>query len=502
MSEPRPPDAGEPALIRCLESHARLRPEAKAVYAIGKSGVERCFSWRELRDAAAGVAARLCTSGDCGVVMACAENRPEVLAVILGGLWAGADVLLVPPDLPAAGLVELAQRASASTWIAAEPALGALSDAVPTRLPIASLVAQRSSGTKEARPRDGGSILLQSSGTTGLPKIVRRGSAALHVVGENCRRALGVGTTDTMLVSIPLCHSYGIDQGVLTAIAAGCTVELHEHFDPGRVATALTDRPISVLPAVPLMFEALARHARGPTRARALRRAYSAGSALPCRIFDAFEQAYGLKIGQIYGATEFGSVAFNDPESADFEPSAAGLPMDGVEIRILDADDPRVDQPLAPDREGEVAVASPSMLSDYLDGPSPISQGFFLTGDLGRLERSGVLRLTGRSKLLINVGGLKVNPLEVEAMLVRHPDVKESVALEIPYSDTASRVKAIVVPEAGRDLSGEQLRRFAQKHLDPHKVPRVFEIRDTLPHSPTGKILRRELQEAERVRAR
>jgi long-chain acyl-CoA synthetase len=134
------------------------------------------------------------------------------------------------------------------------------------------------------------------------------------------------------------------------------------------------------------------------------------------------------------------------------------------------------------------------MLSGYVDGECPLVDGFLLTGDLGRLDSGGTLSLTGRLKLLIDVGALKVNPLEVEAVLMRHPAVREAVTLELPYSDTASRLKAIIIPEDDREVDGEELQRFAREQLIHYKVPRVFEIRRTVPRSPTGKILRQELQ--------
>ena len=298
-----------------------------------------------------------------------------------------------------------------------------------------------------------------------------------------------------MLVTVPLYHSYGIDQAVLTAVMAGCAIELHRRFDPARARSALLERGISVLPAVPVMFDALARQAKAPGRAPRLRRAYSAGSPLPRRIFDQFARSWGVGLGQIYGATEFGPVTFNDPNAADFDPEAAGRPMQGVGLRILDARDPDPERPLPPEAEGQVAVAAPSMMRAYVGAARPpLARGFLLTGDLGRLDGSGRLRLTGRLRLLVDVGGIKVNPVEVEAVLTRHPGVREAVVLAFPFSDTTTRLKAIVVPEPGCEVRPQELRRFAREHLIHYKVPRVFEIRTTMPRSATGKILRKQLE--------
>jgi len=325
---------------------------------------------------------------------------------------------------------------------------------------------------------------------------VRRDAPALDAVGASCARGVGIDASDVMLVTIPLYHSYGIDQGVLTAITAGCAIELHRRFDPIRTRSALLERGISVFPAVPVMFDALARQAKPSGPAPRLRRAYSAGSPLPRRVFDQFAGAFEVEIGQIYGATEFGSVTFNDPDAADFEPEAAGRPMDGVELRILDARDPDLDRPLPPETEGQLAVAARSMMRGYFDGPlAPIDRGFLLTGDLGRLDASGRLRLTGRLRLLVDVGGIKVNPAEVERVLMRHPAVREVVVLSVPFSDTTARLKAIVVPEPGCEVRPQELRRFAREHLIHYKVPRTIEIRETVPRSATGKILRKHLED-------
>jgi acyl-CoA synthetase (AMP-forming)/AMP-acid ligase II len=263
------------------------------------------------------------------------------------------------------------------------------------------------------------------------------------------------------------------------------------------VRDSLANRGITMMPAVPLMLDALARSVREEDCAPALRRVFSAGSPLPRRIADAFRDAYGVPVGQIYGATEFGSVAFNDPDLPGFEPEQVGRPMDGVEIRILDGESPQLDHPLATGTEGQIAVATPSLLSKYVDTDEPPTEGgFLLTGDLGRLDERGVLALSGRLKLLIDIGALKVNPLEIEAVLAQHPLVSEAIVVPLPYSETASRLKAVIIPEPGADLDATTLRNFAREHLIHYKVPRRFEITNDVPRTATGKILRQKLMPA------
>jgi acyl-CoA synthetase (AMP-forming)/AMP-acid ligase II len=480
------------ALIRRLDEHARRRPDAVAVREIAGPGAERVVTRRELQAASCHLAERLRRAPE-GVVATCAGNRSELVAALLGGLRADRPVLPIPPDAPAGERADLFRRLSVSVLVAEPQVLDAATE-VAVRIPLDAIALDRRAGGDAGPPTGAGSILLQSSGTTGLPKIVRRGAAALDAVGNACRLAIGIDERDTMLVCIPLHHSYGIDQGLLTAVMAGCAVELHRQFHPPLVRAALAERGISVLPGVPLIFDALARGPEQPSAAPRLRRAFSAGSPLPRRVYDRFLRRYGIPIGQIYGATEFGSVTWNDPECAGFDPEQVGRPMRGVRLRIVDGHEPDLGRPLPPGSEGEVAVSAPSLLSEYLGSDGvPTREGFFLTGDLGRLDERGALALTGRTKWLVDVGGRKVNPLEVESVLVRHPAVHEAVAVAIPYSDTAQRLKAIVVPEPGRELGEDDLRRFAREHLTPYKIPRSFEIRTAVPRSPTGKILRREL---------
>lgn len=497
------------ALVQQLNRHADLRPDSIAVREVGQSGAERTFSWEELRAAAAALAARLRASEQGAVVMIGAANRAELLAGILGGLWADASVLPVSSLQPARELAVLADQASVGTVIGDSRTLEATRDLAVDRIPLRS-VQLRAGATGPAADasrsgshlhwgsdsgRGSGSILLKSSGTTGLPKLVRRNVAALDAVGESCVRAIGIRATDAMLITIPLHHSYGIDQGVLTAVTAGCQIELHERFDPARVIRALADERISVLPGVPWIFDALARTARARARAPALRLAYSAGSPLPRRVFEHFHRVFGVSVGQIYGATEFGSVTYNDPEDPDFDPESAGRPLRGVQLRVLDVQDARVDRPLPPGREGQLAVSSPSMFTEYVGHPRHATEsGFFRTGDLARLDEHGKLSLTGRLKFLIDVGSVKVNPAEVESVLLRHPAVREAVILAVPHSETVSRLKAIIVPEPGERPSSHELKRFARDHLIHYMVPRSFEIRTDVPRSATGKILRQELQ--------
>jgi acyl-coenzyme A synthetase/AMP-(fatty) acid ligase len=158
--------------------------------------------------------------------------------------------------------------------------------------------------------------------------------------------------------------------------------------------------------------------------------------------------------------------------------------MTGVELRT--------------DADGQLLARATSMMSGYVGDESPLTpDGFFPTGDLGRLDNRGNLLIEGRLKLLIDVGGLKVNPAEVERAIGDHPAVAACVVVPMRLSETVFRLKAIITPtDLKRPPAADELRRFARERLTSHKIPRVFELRDSLPRTATGKIMRHLLVES------
>jgi long-chain acyl-CoA synthetase len=400
---------------------------------------------------------------------------------------------------------------------------------------------RRPAGTQAATPVPhpsaatggvGARLLLQSSGTTGPPRIVERSGRSLDAVARNVAEAVGLRADDRVLGATAIHHSYSIENVLLAPIWAGCTA----HLCPGIAAFRATDPrvepAITVIPGVPALFEMLtasaapAPFATGRTQTdregarthpervrtdtgtaespgsplRAVRRAYSAGATLPRQVVRAMHERFGLHIGQLYGMTEIGSVTFNDPDEPDHDPMSVGRPMSGVRIRVVDPSTQRLDEPLPPGTEGEVAVSAPSMLTGYLRDDAPVGEppaamrdGFLLTGDLGRLDERGRLTITGRIKLVVDVGGSKVNLLEVEQAVCAHESVRECVVVSAAVSATVSRLKAYVVPREGATFRIEEVRAFLKSRLSPHKIPRSFEVRDSFPRSPTGKILRHAL---------
>jgi acyl-CoA synthetase (AMP-forming)/AMP-acid ligase II len=291
--------------------------------------------------------------------------------------------------------------------------------------------------------------------------------------------AIGFTPDDRVLATVPLCHSYGLEHGLLAPVWAGSHVQLCRGLDMSVIVERLGQGEVTLWPGVPAMFEMIANV--GSALAPRLKVAYSAGGQFPRALFDQLSLRMGIRVGQVYGTTEIGSITFGNPLDASFDPATVGRPMSGVEIRLMPTDG----------ADDQIAVRATSMMRDYVGEPMPMTDGFFPTGDLGRVDNGGNIRLTGRLKLLIDVGGLKVSPMEVEAVLRGHGSVGECIVVPMALSQTVNRLRAVVTPRDERTtIDVDELRQFARARLSPHKVPRVFEVRAALPRSATGKVLR------------
>ena len=488
-------------LLQRLFDHARTG--APAIRLIDSSADDgQAITYAKLAAAVRAVARRLEAIEPGGVVLLSLPNSPDYTAAFFGILLAGASVFPVTPELVAPEIHAAAQRSNAMGVIGGRSPLTHLSH-LALRISEAELIDICQGAFEKPdeapmvpdRSAHSGGMLLQSSGTTGLPKIVRRSIASLDAVSSNMVRAVGFTPQDRILATLPLCHSYGVEHGLLAPHWAGSCVHLCHGFDLPTVLRELSGGQVTLFPGVPFMFEILTKTGDSALRFNSLRRAYSAGGPLPPEVYEAFLHRYSIRVSQLYGATEIGSVLFNDPNHPHFDPASVGHPMDGVSVRIVNVNEPRIDQPLPIGAEGQVAIAATSMLSEYVgDDPPPLLAGHFLTGDLGKLDTHGALTLTGRLKLLIDVGGLKVNPLEVEQVLSQHPLVADCVVVPMSLTTTVTRLKAIVtLRDQSVELLPEDLRRFARQRLSAYKVPRVIEVRPSLPKTPTGKILRHQL---------
>jgi len=477
-------------LIEKLRAHAQDRPDAPILRRVAMPPGE--FVTRHgLVEQVDAVTRHLHQHLPIGAtILLCHSYAPEFVSAFLGVLNAGDTLFCVPVDSVAAELEMAARKSFAGGAIVSHQTAPLLRPLFREELELPELGARllRQPRWECATATAGPALLLQSSGTTGEPKIVRRDGPSLDAVSRNMAEACGFAPDDRVLAAVPLSHSYGLEHGILAPVWAGSCVHIAESFELSVVFCELREGGVTLMPGVPFMFEMFCR-GQG-TKFPTLKNAYSAGGPLARQTYDCFRERFGLRLGQLYGATEVGSVTFSDPNAPGFDPESVGLPMHGVSLRIIDLDPPYA--PLPAGSEGQVAIAAPSMLSGYATGePAPLMDGHFLTGDIGRIDSRGALTITGRLKLLIDVGGRKVNPAEVESVISSHPDVGACVVVPMAVDPNVSRVKAILTPaRPDVEISVQDLRRFARERLSAYKVPRVFEVRATLPTSPVGKVLR------------
>jgi long-chain acyl-CoA synthetase len=347
------------------------------------------------------------------------------------------------------------------------------------------------------RPPDEVVVVQYSSGSTGRPKRVPRTHRQLRAEVEAYVAATGMTAADTVFCAIPLFHTYGLGCCLLAALRSGATLVLFDAPHPfaltrERALSVIEQERVTVIPAVPLIFRLLAG-SNAEADLSAVRLCVSAGNALPRSTFDMFDRRFGIPIRQLYGLTETGAVSANLDADPDATAASVGPPLRGVEVAILD---PAGDE-LPPDRIGEIVIRAAGMTDGYAGVPDEVNRdafsgGWFRTGDRGRRDEAGRLFITGRSKLLIDAGGDKVDPIEVEDVLAVHPKVREVVVVGVA-SDVEGEelVKAVVV--AGEPCSERELTRYCQERLANYKVPRMVEFREEIPRSSLGKVLRKYL---------
>lgn len=473
------------------------RPAFRELVAGGRA--TRVLTYAQLARASGALAERLRRQWpERPVAMVSYGNRLEFAVAFFGVLGAGGVVFPIHPRLTDEERRTAARQSGAVAILGSDEACAAVAPLGVKEVSCADMVdeaspAFRSAGLDPARGA-AARLYLQSSGTTGAPKIVDRDGPALDAVARNVCDGARLRPEDRVLGVVPAGHSYGVESVMLGPVWAGATILLCQGVD-AVLGTQQQDVRPTVIPGVPSLFELFAA-AESPLSGPELRLAYSAGANLPRRVYDTCVQRFGVRIGQLYGMTEIGSATFNDPAAPDHDPGGVGAPMGGVKVRIVSPD---------AGGEGEVAVWAPSMLTRYLpvpgaaqEHPTFLPDGYFPTGDLGRIDADGRLTITGRLKLIVDVGGLKVNLLEVEEALRGYPAVADCAVVAVPVSDTVCRLKAYVVPAAGEGhVPFDEVRAYLRARLSAHKVPRAFELRDALPRSATGKVLRHKLLEGD-----
>ena len=336
-------------------------------------------------------------------------------------------------------------------------------------------------------------LLLHTSGTTSRPKLVPLSSANLCASAGHIAATLSLGPDDRCLNIMPLFHIHGLVAALLSSLSAGASVVCTD----GVYATGFFDwlgqfRP-TWYTAVPTMHQAIIARAGAHAdviREAPLRFIRSSSAALPATVLASLEAAFDAPVVEAYGMTEAAhQMASNPLPPRQRKPGSVGLAA-GPEVAVMSSDGTR----LGAGEVGEVVIRGPNVTAGYADNPAANADafvnGWFRTGDQGVLDEDGYLRLTGRLKELINRGGEKISPREVDEALLAHPAIGQAVSFAIPHAQLGEEVGAAVEVRAGIAITPAELRAFAGDRLAAFKVPRTIIIVDAIPKGPTGKLQR------------
>ncbi len=432
-------------------------------------------------------------------------NVPEFAVVYFGVLRAGAMVVPINPLLKerevAFYLSDSGARmvfawhgfAEAAEAGAREP--GAESVFVmPGEFPRLLSAAQPAPGVVDRSPDDT-AVILYTSGTTGTPKGAELTHSNLTSNVATVVSLHSFGEDDVLLGALPLFHSFGQTCSMNAAVASGATLSLIPRFDAGRALDIIERDRVTVFQGVPTMYSALLHHPqRESFDVSTLRVCVSGGASLPAEVLRGFEEEFGCKLLEGYGLSETSPVASSNRPDRERRPGSVGVPIDGVQMRIVDVNG--ADVPVG--ERGEIVIRGPNVMKGYWGRPDAtadtIRDGWFHTGDIGVMDEDGYFFIVDRIKDMIIRGGYNVYPREVEEVLYEHPAVREVAVVGVPHPELGEEVAAAVALKDGAAADEAELREFVKARVAAYKYPRRISFFRDLPKGPSGKIVKREIE--------
>jgi acyl-CoA synthetase (AMP-forming)/AMP-acid ligase II len=336
-------------------------------------------------------------------------------------------------------------------------------------------------------------LVLHTSGTTSRPKIVPLTQRNVCASARNIRGFLSLTAEDRGLNIMPLFHIHGLIAGILAPLSAGGQVCCTPGFNALKFFAWMEESRPTWYTAVPTMHQTILSRAannRAVIEANPLRFIRSSSSAMPTQVIREIEQVFGAPLVESYGMTEAAhQMAANPLPPRERKPGSVGIAA-GPEMAIMDLDG----RLLPPGETGEIVIRGENVTLGYESNPKAnaeaFTHGWFRTGDQGVMDAEGYFTITGRLKEIINRGGEKVSPREVDEVLMDHPAVAQVVTFAIPHDKLGEEVGAAVVLREGAALAEKELREFAAKRLADFKVPRKVVFLEEIPKGATGKLQR------------
>ncbi len=448
--------------------------------------------WRRSQAIAAGLTARGIGPGArVGLV---ARNRVGFVEAMAGVAAAGADLVLLNTGFAGPQLADVVESEHIDTVIHDDEFADVVAACGATLLDEATLGELARSGSVSP-PKQAGTIVILTSGTTGRPKGAARSSdpSAIEGVGA-VLDLIPLRLGDTQVVAAPLFHAWGLSH-ILLGLSRCTTNVLARRFDPQRTLAALSDHHADVLVAVPVMLArilALESDVLAAHRVPGLRVIASSGSAIGGELVTRILDHFGPVLYNLYGSTEVAVATIATPADLRAHPTTAGRVALGVDVSILDADG----VPVAPGDVGRVFVGSSASFEGYTNGGDKQRiRGLLSSGDMGRFD-DGLLFVEGRDDDMIVSGGENVFPAEIEESLRAHPAIADAAVIGVTDDEFGQVLAAFVVKQDGAKLSKKAVREHVKAHLARHKVPRDVQFIAELPRNETGKLLRRQLTES------
>jgi long-chain acyl-CoA synthetase len=464
-------------------------------------------SYRELDEDSARVAGLLHDRGvkpgdRVGIML---PNTPEFALVYFGVLRAGAVVVPMNPLLKARE-VGYYLGDSGARLMFGWPAFAADAQAGAEQADAEAIIVEpggfravlaSAQPADEVVDRDGDdtAVILYTSGTTGQPKGAELTHANLTRNTEVTQTDLLRLTADDVIFGgLPLFHAFGQTCTLNTAVAAGACLTLLPRFDAAQALRILAEHRVTVFAGVPTMYSALLhRPDRDSYDVSRLRLCFTGGAAMPVEVLRAFEAAFDCVVLEGYGLSETSPVAsFNHPDR-ERKPGTIGTPISGVEMRIVDENG----NELPRGETGEIAIRGHNVMKGYWRRPeataAAIRDGWFSTGDIGRVDEDGYFSIVDRKKDLIIRGGYNVYPREIEEVMHEHPAVAEVAVIGLPHPDLGEEIGAAVALKPDATATADELRDHVKRQVAAYKYPRKVWIVDALPKNATGKIVKREI---------
>jgi acyl-CoA synthetase (AMP-forming)/AMP-acid ligase II len=357
---------------------------------------------------------------------------------------------------------------------------------------------QAGTGNTEVPGGDDIALILHTSGTTSRPKIVPLLQSNVAASAHNVSRSLALTRADRCLNVMPLFHIHGLIAAVSASLAAGAQISCAPGFNALRFFAQLDEVKPSWYTAVPTMHQAILSRAernREIIKRAPLRFLRSSSASLPAPVMQELVAKFGAPVIEAYGMTEAAhQMCCNPLPPQPQKPGSVGIAA-GPEVQIADEAENRL---LSPGQTGEIVISGPNVTPGYEGNAKANAENFFdaggkrwfRTGDQGAFDTDGYLCLTGRLKEIINRGGEKISPLEVDAALLAHPEIAQVVCFAVPHAKLGEDIAAAVVLTEGSALDDKAIRAFAAERLADFKVPRAVTILEEIPKGATGKIQR------------